>query len=391
MGDRMPVENMRAAQALYSQARTLDPSFAVARAQLATAHMFSAATYDTTQARLEQARLEAETALRLQPELFEAHQALSAYWNRRGELPKAIEELEVGLKSTPNHVGLLLSLGQLYTTAGRWEDAVAQFDRATRLDPRNPYAYWLAATTYLRLRRDEEAMLALDRLIEVSPDDHQAKVIKGHTYLRWTGTADMLAAALQRVPSNWDPNGMATWARYTVLRTQRRYREGLSMLDRAPSELSRDDYVYQPKSLMRAEMYHGLGNSQLARAHYEATRATLVDSVAAHPDDPSIHSALGLASAALGRKQDAVREARRAMEMVPISRNNPGATAFMGLAVEVFARAGEFDPAFELLELLLAMPSGREVTISFLRAWPGFDPLRSDPRFEKLLERFAVR
>jgi eukaryotic-like serine/threonine-protein kinase len=391
MGYRRSVENMRAAQALYSQARTLDPEFAVARARLAVTHMFSAGTYDTTEARRDQARLEAETALRLQPDLFEAHEALSAYWNRRGDLPKAIEELEVGLKSTPNHVGMLLSLGQLYSTAGRWEDAVAQFDRATQLDPRNPYSYWLAATTYLRLRRDEEAMLAFDRLIEVSPDDHQAKVIKGHTYLRWKGTADTLAAALQRVPSNWDPNGMATWARYTVLRTQRKYPEGLSMLNRAPSELSRDGYVYQPKSLMRAEMYHGLGNSQLARAQYEAARRTLADSAAAHPDDPSIHSALGLANAALGRKEEAIREARRAMEIVPVSRDSPGATAFMGLAVEVFARAGEFDPAFELLELLLAMPSGREVTISFLRVWPGFDPLRSDPRFEKLIERFAVK
>jgi serine/threonine-protein kinase len=77
------------------------------------------------------------------------------------------------------------------------------------------------------------------------------------------------------------------------------------------------------------------------------------------------------------------------MELVPLSSNSPGATALMGGAVEVFGRAGEIDAAFELLELLLAMPAGREVTVPFLRVWPGFDPLREDPRFDRLLARFG--
>jgi hypothetical protein len=68
-----------------------------------------------------------------------------------------------------------------------------------------------------------------------------------------------------------------------------------------------------------------------------------------------------------------------------------GATAFMGLAIEVFAHVGEFDRAFEMIELLLSMPSGREITVPFLRVWPGFDPLRADPRFAKLLERFTIK
>jgi hypothetical protein len=99
---------------------------------------------------------------------------------------------------------------------------------------------------------------------------------------------------------------------------------------------------------------------------------------------------LGLAYAGLARNADAVREARRAMDLVPLSENSPGATAFMGVAVEVFGRVDELDEAFKLLDLLLAMPAGPEVTIPFLRVWPGFDPLRKDPRFHQLLERFAI-
>ena len=96
-----------------------------------------------------------------------------------------------------------------------------------------------------------------------------------------------------------------------------------------------------------------------------------------------------MAYAGLGRRADAVREARRAMELVPLASNTPAATAFMGGAVEVFARAGETAAALELLELLFSMPAGREVTLAFLRVWPGFDGLRDDPRFEELLGRYG--
>lgn len=273
---------------------------------------------------------------------------------------------------------------------GRWEDAIAQYERVMQLDLGNPRAPTEAAFTYVRLRRDEEAMRAFDRALVLAPDDHMVKVIKGHTYLRWRGTADTLEAVLRSVPADWDPNGMTTWARYTVLRVQRRYADALAMLEASRSGLSRDGFVYQPVSLMRAQSYEALGERTKARAHYETARVVLADSAAAHPDDPSIRVSLGLAYAALGRRQDAVREAQRAMALAPVSANSVAATAAMGVAVEVFARAGEVDAALKLVELLLAMPAGREVTVSFLRVWPGFDPLRNDPRFTELLDQFAA-
>jgi TolB-like protein/Flp pilus assembly protein TadD len=384
-----PTDNIRRAQSLYSRARDLDPGFAVARARLALMHTVSAATYDTTEARREQARLEAETALRLRPGLPEAHEALGNYWDRRGDLASAIDESKRALEGFPNSADLRLGLGSRYARAGRLEDAVAEFEHAMRLEPGSPMAAAVAAVFYLRLRRDVEGMRAFDRAIALAPDYHMVKVIKGHTYLRWKGTPDTLAAALRSIPADWDPDGMATYARYTALRVQRRYADALAMLDASRSELSRDGLVYQPMPLIRAQLHEGLGERAKARANYAAARALLLDSLDAHPDDPSIRAALGLAYAGLGRKSEAVREARRAMELVPLASNTPAATAFMGIAVEAFAKAGEVGAAMELLELLFAMPAGREVTVAFLRVWPGFDPLRSDPRFEELLERFA--
>ena len=128
----------------------------------------------------------------------------------------------------------------------------------------------------------------------------------------------------------------------------------------------------------------------MARANYAMARSFLEDSVAAHPTDPSIRMALGLAYAGLGRIPEAVRAARRAMELAPIASRTGDAMAAMAGAVEVFAKVGEIDAALDLLELLFSMPAGRETSIPFLRAWPGFDPLRGDPRFEELLTRFAA-
>jgi tetratricopeptide (TPR) repeat protein len=390
--DASPItqERTRTAVSYYSQARQLDPSFAVARARLAIMFMRAAATYDTTTARREQARIEAEEALRLDPGLFEAHTALAVYWGwRELDTEKAVAGLLRALETAPHRADLHVRLGDAYVRASRWEDAVVKYERAMRLDPQNPQPAMQAALAYTRVRRDPEAMRAYDRAAALDPDEHMIRVIKGHTYLRWKGVADTLAAVMRSVPSGWDPSGMATWARYTVLRVQRRYAEALAMLDSSDSELSRDGFVYQPTALMRAQSHEALGHGAAARAYYERARRMLTDSVAAHPDNPGIRVVLGLVHAALGNRAAAVREARQAEALMPVSRSGVAATAFMGVAVEVYAAAGELDAAFERLELLLAMPAGREATIPYLRLWPGFDPLRGDPRFEQLLARFG--
>ena len=383
-------EKIRRAVSLYSRARDLDPGFATARARLALMHTLSAATYDTTDGRREQARVEAEIALRRRPGLAEAREALASYWTLKGDVAKAIEELGLALVAFPNSADLRVALGKALAQAGRFDEAVAELDHAMRLEPRNLSAAFEAATTYNWLRRREEAMRAFDHAIALAPEDHAIRMVKGQAYLRWKGIADTLAAAMERIPPDWDPDGMATHSRYTAYSVQRRYAEGIAMLDRSRSELSRDLFVYQPTSLMRARLYEALGDRKKARGNFATARSVLQDSVDAHPTDPHIRMALGLAYAGLGRTTEAVREARRAIELAPIARGAYVATVVMGGAVEVFARVGEIDAALELLELLFSMPAGRTVSVALLRVWPGFDPLRSDPRFEELLARFAT-
>lgn len=384
--------SIRSAQGFYAQARSLDPGFSSARARLALSHMASAIAYDTTRSRLDQARLEAEAALRREPASPEPHLALAQYWSQLGETDRAIEELKHGLGDTPNNVSLHLAMGMRYLEVGRREEGVAELEHALRLDPRNPVAAAHVALASGQLNRNEVAMTAFNRAIAISPNDNEMKLIKGHFYLRWKGTADTLIAELRRIPSDWDERGMATFAWYTALRIQRKYRDGLAMLDRSKSTLSRDGIVlYYPTSLMRAVMLSDLGEMTKAKTWYERARDELADSTAADPSNASAHSALALADAGLQRRNDAIQEAQRAIDLARRANTTMSGRAQLGIAMEVFAKTGDLDRAFETMELLLAMPAGREAKVPYLKLWPGLDPLRKDPRFDELLQRFTAK
>jgi tetratricopeptide (TPR) repeat protein/TolB-like protein len=385
-----PPETIRQSQSLYAQSRSLDPNFPAARAQLALSHIASAMAYDTTHSRLDQARIEAETALRLDSLLPDAHVALAFYWALTRDAPRAIEELEKERRFHPGQPGVAFALSQVYSQSGRWEDALAALRRAHALDPRDPLVLFLLATGNCRLRHYKEGLQQIDALLQITPEDNEVRLIKGHAYLRWTGSADTLMAILDQIPSSWDERGMATFARYEAYRSERRYAEGLNAVNRSGVTLSRDGFVYFPVSLMRAEFHHASGDERAARVEYEAARKLLSDSARARPGDPSIHSSLALALAGLGRDSEAVVESQHSMELAPIGADAVLATAMMGVAVEVFARVHRFDRAFQEIELLLTLPAGREVSVGFMHGWPGFDPLRADPRFDALLKRFST-
>jgi tetratricopeptide (TPR) repeat protein/TolB-like protein len=383
----LALERMRQAQAYYVRARELDSDFALARARLAEVHTQLAQTYDTTFDRREQVRLEAEAALRLDPGLPEAHIALRYYYLRLGDYARADAQLQRAMEAAPNRSDLRLAHISRLRDLGHWNEAADELENAIRLDPRNTLVLRNAAVTYSRLRRYEDGIAAWDRLIALDPGDALAKAIRGNQYLR-LGIIDSLAATAARLTSEQDENGIVTFTRYNALRVQRRHADVLAVLDSARLNAVGDDMFYRPIVLLRALTLDAMGDAVRARAAYEAASALLESSVRARPRDARLRIALGLAYAGLGRKKDAMAETRTAMELSPITSSTIGATAVRGDAVEVFIKAGEHDEAIRLIERLLAMPAGREISVPLLRIDPIYDPLRGDRRFEELLVRF---
>jgi tetratricopeptide (TPR) repeat protein len=266
---------------------------------------------------------------------------------------------------------------------------VSALERASQLDPRNKGVHQQAAFTYARMRRYRESIAHWDRVIAIdSARDPFPQMIRGFNYLR-LGAVDSLDAAIRRIPLGRDVGGGTTFAHYTLHSILRRHAEALASLDSARLAVIGDSLVYRPVALLRAQTQERMGDLTSARSAYEVAAALLEDSVAAQPRHPGIRIALGLAYAGLHRRADAMREALTATELAPVSDNTASATAYMGGAVEIYAQLGETDAALELIELLLAMPAGREASVPLLRLDPTFDPLRTDPRFEALLARFS--
>jgi TolB-like protein/tetratricopeptide (TPR) repeat protein len=381
------VESLQRAQSYHARAREIDPRFAAPRVGLAMSHL-ALSRNDQTSARLDPARLEAEAALRLEPGMPEAHEALATYWSLLHDDLKAVGELERAVAGRPNASDLHYLLGISLRQVGRWEEAVSALERGSRFDPRNKSVHAQAAVTYARLRRYDESIAHWDQVIAIDPADQFAQMIRGFNYLR-RGDVDSLEAAIRRIPLLPNPGRQTPYGHYTVHHIRRRHAEALASLDSVKLAILGDNLVYRPVSLLRAQTLERMGDTTRAHSAYEAARAMLEDSVAAHPRHPGMRVALGLAYAGLHRRPGAMREARTAIELAPVSKDSPLATAIMGGAVEIYAHLGEVDEALELIELLFAMPAGREVSVPLLRLDPTFDPLRSDPRFEALLTRFS--
>ena len=376
---------LAAADTLYRRALALDSGFALARARLALVYLTYTPRPD--QARLEQAKNEAMTALRSKPGLAEAHYALGLYWQRHDDHQRALAEFALARRGLAGTSALHGATGTSYVGLGRWDEAVTAFERALELEPAAIRYAPSLAITYSRLRRYRESQETWSRYIALTPDAYFPMLIKGYSVMRSEGTTDTLAAALRRIPPDWDGNGMATHARVEVARIRRRPAEALAALVSSKPGVSQDNMIFRPHSLFRAMAYANAGDSTAARANYDSAHAMLEDSLRAHPRDPRLHIALGMVMTGLGRKNEAIRSARRAMELAPISANVSFATCFMGGAAEIFAQLGESDAAIELLDRLLRMPAGREVSVPLLRVDPAYDRLRSDPRFQRMLAR----
>ncbi|MFL5617285.1 MAG: protein kinase domain-containing protein [Gemmatimonadaceae bacterium] len=383
-----------AAESLYRRALALDSEFAMARARLAIIYAacrrggsrdcYRNRIEDRAVDRLERIRTEAQTALRQRPGLADAHLAMGLYWEQREDPARALAEYELARRGLSTSGALHAAIGRAHRAQGRWNEAIHAFERATELDPTDAESIADLATTYSRLRRWEEAVRSMDRYLMLVPDAYSAMMIRGNMILRWRGTIDTLAAIVDRLPPEWRRRSIGT--RVLVARIRRRPQDGLAALAEGRPTPEEDPGALQSVPLMRAQLYHELGDTMRARAYFDSARVVVERIASQRPRDFRPQITLGNVYAGLGRAQEAKRAADSAMRLVPTSRNMVAGTTAMRGAAEIFAQLpDDHTVAIALLERLLQMPAGREATVPYLRVDPRWDPLRRDPRFQRLL------
>ncbi len=374
-------EDLEIAIQMYERAIELDPAFALAYAKQATAHAWMYwFDHDLSQERVARAKAAADRALRLAPDLPEAHAALGwYYYHCRLDYENALRQFGIAQESAPGNTDVLLAIGAVQRRQGKFERSVRNLARAAELDPRSAILANEVAFTYLVLRQYDEAERYVDRAISVQPDWWVPYFSKVTLYLQRQGEIEKAKAVLERASGNVDPSLLlsrlaADRTVFAVLGPE--YREEFNRLDLAAPGTDTASYY-----LAKAQMSGG--GTDVGRAYYDSARAFLEGRVKRHPDDPDSRSRLGIAYAGLGRKQEAVREGVKGVELHPISQDALDGPYYVVTLAEIYVLLGEHDAAIDQLEQLADVPMS--YTANWLRLAHTLEPLRDHPRFQELL------
>jgi eukaryotic-like serine/threonine-protein kinase len=378
--------SMRRAIGFYQRAVALDSTFALAWARLSHARSRLYGNGIPDPALGQQARLAAERARRLNPNEPLVFRAFGAYYgvvNPRNP-DRAVAELQQGVRLFPDNTSLLASLASNERTLGRWDSAATRLARAALLDPRSAGVATQLADVRTQLRQYAAADSAADRPIALTPTDPNAWWQKALVALArgdLEGARSVIRAGTRQV----DPGALLAY--FAV------YNDLYWALDDAQQRqvlalpLSAFDDDRGNWGIVMAQLHHLRGDRVRAAAYADSARIAFEEQSRAAPDDAARHVFLGLALAYLGRKADALREGRRAVELAPISRDANNGPYIQHQLVRIYLLVGEPEQALDQLEPLLRVPY--YLSPGMLRIDPTFDPLRSNPRFRKLVEGTA--
>ena len=386
--------NEEIAQQLFETALARDPGFALAHAALSEVHgrMFWF-RYDPSPALAARQRAEAEAALRLAPELPQAHVAmgLAHFWGRR-DYRRALEEFRVALKGLPNDARVWQFIGTVHRRLGNWDEVLAAFEKATQLNPRDAQLFFgFGGYTYQLMHRYADAVRAYNRALTLVPDLYDAALAKGWTYVRWQGQLDTLRAALSQVPTAAElgPRGTRAALYVQLLHWERNADSLLQVLTMARAPVFEGQDFLLPSSLYAAWAHRLHGDRPAARAAFDSARVLLDSVLRELPDDWRVHAARGLALAGLGRRDETLQETRWLQQSVVYREDALQGPQVAEDRARILAQAGEVEAALDEIERLLAGPSW--LSVHTLRLDPLWDPIRDHPRFKALLAKYAER
>jgi TolB-like protein/Flp pilus assembly protein TadD len=377
------------AEELFEQAIRLDPKFAAAFAGLSMVESWIYHSFEPTAARREKARLNAAESLRLQPDFPEGHLALgSVYYYCDRDYERALAEFEIAKRDLPNEAQAYMAIGAIQRRQGKWTESTANLEKAAALDPKNASILVNLAYSYMALRNFEAADKTIDRAIAVAPQSLATVGLKAYLRAVWKGDFSEAETQFSAISPGVDQNGLVTWMRSGMLIWQRKFPEALAVVQKFPGEtLTTYNTAPEPKAFREGSIHFLEGDKARAQMEFEQARVVSEQLLRDAPEDPARHAQHGLILAALGRKEEAIAEGKRAVELLPESRDAFDGPRFTAALAQIYAWTGETDEAFRLLDHLLSVPNG--IDVSILKLDPAWDSLRKDPRFQALIDKYA--
>jgi TolB-like protein/class 3 adenylate cyclase len=379
---------------LLDEALARDPHFLDAYGLLSAAHIdLYWGGFDHTAARLELARAAIERAAAINPDAGDVHAMHANYaYKAFRDYDGARAELELARKTLPNDAVVYALIASIDRRQGHWAESAQNWERCVSLDPRNFRFVVETAFTYQALRRFAESAHTFERALSVIPTDHFARAqlaqIPFFEYADVQSWGTKLSAIINEDPKAATEIGndlvnCGLAERDSALATR--------ALQSIRAEGLPDSYN---NSLWARDWFVGLaartfGDEAKAHAAFTAARAIETKIVRDQPDYAPAWSRLGLIDAGLGRKEDAIREGRRACELLPVTKDAMDGPSYITNLATIYAWTGERDSALEQLAISAKIPAG--VTYGELKLYPQWDSLRGDPRFEKIVASLAPK
>ena len=389
--------DLRKAIELLDEAVKRDPSFFDAYCQLARAHgyLYAVSGLDHTPARLALAEAAVQAATRLRPDAAETHLARAQYlYYGLRDYAGALAELEIARRALPNDPRLFELTGYILRRRGQQEEGLRNLERAVELDPRNFDILQQIALTYQQLGRYAEAIAAVDRALAIVPDNAETRATRGEFYVYWRADTLPLHQTIDAILAQGPgaiASAAATWF-------------ACALAERDPGAAERalvalgDNQCWGEGAI---QLSHSFGEGLLARmtkdeararTAFEAARAQQEKIVQAQPDYGPALCVLGFIDAALGRKDLALDEGRRAIALMPLEKDVVNGSRVLQYFAITAAWAGEKELALQQLEAGLRAPvASLMLSYGALKLFPVWDPLRGDPRFEKIVASLAPK
>jgi len=374
----------------FERAVTLDPGFALAWAEVSKAHSrLVYFRYDMSPQRRDRALYALDRARELAPGSPEVHLAAGYYhlWVERDPVV-ALAEFEAASSGMPDSVEVEAAKGELFRLRGDWRRAIDAFQVASSLSPRDGSAMVDVAETLWWMRRYPEALEAANQAITLAPDQAWSYLTKVFILWTWEGRESLAEtrAALEFVPKDHE---WAEWSWFWQEAFEGRSVEAIKRMETASEDWIRIKIQAAPTVLFAAVLQRALGETERARKGFETAARLLEAEVRATPGDARYHSSLGVAYAGLGRREEAVREGQRGVELLPISKDAVyGIPPVIDLA-HIHMLLGDPEEAVVQLEYLLSRPGW--ISVPWLRLDPLWRPLQGNPSFEALLAKHELK
>jgi TolB-like protein/Tfp pilus assembly protein PilF len=366
---------------LLEKATQRDPNFALAYCELAKAQV------DVDN--FELAKKAAETALQLRPDLGEAHLELARYYYHANlhtsNFDQARDELAIARRALPNNSEAIMIGARIDKRQNRWDASLANFQKASELDPRNREVRWRLGQTYFQMRRykEWEQLLTKDAGSGLPRDPSWTQLLLAEIKL---AQGDPVAAQslLEQVPLDFSPTEQIWGTRLMAALYLRDYDAANRVIAATPAKYA-DGAFDGPSHWAEGQIARARGDKQKALAAFAAAREKMEAQQGDKPKDEEYFARVAMVDAGLGRKEDAIREARRAVELMPIAKDSQGGPRQVADLALVYAWTGERDRALEQLQIVATIPGDAPTTYGDLRFNPCWDDLRGDKRFDKIV------